>query len=63
MTIKTLEYIHKLLKDENQKLDKLYTAASKLAPDDSIEDDNLSEIIRMRFAAIAALNDFEDTEW
>lgn len=74
MTIKTLEYIHRLLVEENRKTDEVYRAARKLqheyeesetasrelAKEQEVAAD---EYMRLHIAAENALEEFEAHEW
>lgn len=73
MTIKTLEYIHELLKKEEEKTRETYNAARKLQYDFE-ESDSDKDLIKGQehaadlfmedhFSALHALEDFESQEW
>lgn len=73
MTIKTLEYIHKLLVEEERKTNEVYKGARRLqheyeeneAPKDLIKRQEEAADVYMHehSAAVDALNDFESHEW
>lgn len=74
MTIKTLEYIHRLLLDEKAKTQKTYEAARKLQyeyEESETTDKSLAkeqeavadESLRTHMAALNALEEFESREW
>jgi len=73
MNIKTLEYIHKLLIEEDSKTNEVYRAARSLQHE--YEEHNADkaliasqekaadEFMNIHFAASNALEDFENQEW
>lgn len=74
MKINTLEYIHKLLKDEEYKTNEVYKGARSLqdeyenseSPNKSLiksQKDAADEYMKLHLAALDALNDFENQEW
>lgn len=73
MTIKTLEYIHRLLIEEKAKTNEVYKAARKLQHEYEERDADRSlvkeqeaaadEYMKIYFAAENALEDFESQEW
>ena len=74
MKISTLEYIHRLLKEAEQKSNEDYRNARKWQheyEDSETADNNLvktqeafaNELMKIQFEAQEALNDFEDHEW
>lgn len=74
MTIKTLEYIHRLLLDEEARTAEQYDAARKLqyeyeeseAPDRALvkrQEAEADRLIKAHFAAASTLEDFEGREW
>ena len=74
MTITTLEYIHKLLKDEEYKTNEVYKAARKLqheyedseTPDKALiksQTEAADHFMTAHIEATSALNDFESQEW
>lgn len=73
MTIKTLEYIHRLLIEEDRKTNDVYRAARNLQHEYEEHDDDkvwvasqekaADELMNIHFAASRALEDFESQEW
>lgn len=73
MTIKTLEYIHKLLIEEERKTNEVYTGSRKLqyeyeengASKDLIKQQEKAadEYMHIHHAAVVALENFESQEW
>ncbi len=74
MKISTLEWIHELLKEAEQKSKEDYNNARKLqheyeesetADNDLVkaQQDAADELMRIHLEVINALNDFEDHEW
>lgn len=73
MTIKTLEYIHKLLQDEEWKTRQVYKSARDLQneyeernADKALiksQEEAADQFMEAYFAALHALEDFENQEW
>ena len=73
MTIKTLEYIHALLIEDERKRKEVYENSRRLqreyeengADEELInrQDEDADEFMREHFAALNALEDFEGQEW
>lgn len=74
MTIKTLEYIHKLLQQEEARYRRLYDGARKLQHDYEESEPIDKELVkdqteaadrymREHLAAVDALQEFEQQEW
>ena len=74
MTIKTLEHIHRLLKEEAARTAEEYNAARKLQwefgsrePVDSelvkSQEAAADELMHVNLAALSALEEFEEKEW
>lgn len=74
MTIKTMEYIHRLLIEEEAKTNEVYKAARKLqheyeeseAADKTLAKEQeaaADEYMKIHIAALNALEDFEGRDW
>lgn len=73
MTIKTLEYIHALLIEDERKRKEVYENSRRLqreyeengADEELIDrqDEDAGKFMREHFAALNALEDFEGQEW